>query len=165
MFRAEWLSADHAMVSQRSSKTRPQSTSKLAFKKRQTHHPLCAPSSPKISCCSTILYTLALSKVKTVVVLRSNPLSASRISAEGLEANSDRMPDSCAVLVSWASLEEVRGRRGKGDGHRLDCRRVWRTRLALLVRGGRGLLHRLGWWGVGAWRRRRKGPFGLRCAI
>lgn len=53
------------------------------------------PSSPKISCCKTMLYTLAFSSVNTVVVFRSRPLSASRISAEGFEASSARIPDSC----------------------------------------------------------------------
>ena len=45
-------------------------------------------SSPKISCCSTMEYTLALSSVNTVVVFRSSPLSASKISADGFEASS-----------------------------------------------------------------------------
>lgn len=52
------------------------------------------PSSPKISCCSTILYTLAFNSVNTVVVLRSSPRSASKISAEGFAARCARIPES-----------------------------------------------------------------------
>ena len=67
-------------------------------------------SSPKISCCSTILYTLALSRVKTVVVFLSRPRKASRISADGLAANSARTLESYSnVSMETSKINAVDG--------------------------------------------------------
>jgi hypothetical protein len=52
------------------------------------------PSSSLISCCSTMEYTLAFSRVKTVAVLRSRPRNESKISTEGFAASSARIPES-----------------------------------------------------------------------
>ena len=58
--------------------------------------PLC--SSPRCSCCRTMLYTLALSSVNTVVVFLSRPRNASRISFDGLVASSAKIPESCRAV-------------------------------------------------------------------
>lgn len=55
--------------------------------------PPSAPSSPNICCCSTMLYTLAFNSVNTRLVLRSRPLSASRISGLGFADSSAKMVD------------------------------------------------------------------------
>jgi hypothetical protein len=52
------------------------------------------PSPSAISCCSTIEYTLALRRVKTVAVFLSSPRSASRISTEGLAERSAKIAES-----------------------------------------------------------------------
>ena len=61
---------------------------------RQHHSLPSICSSPNISCCSTILYTLAFNSVKTVAVFLSSPRSASKISMEGFAASSARTVES-----------------------------------------------------------------------
>lgn len=88
--RAIWSSSRHFIVL----------SSKMPQPGAQPASSLPSCSSPKISCCSTILYTLALSSVNTVVVFRSRPRNASRISAEGFAASSARTPESCITVNS-----------------------------------------------------------------
>lgn len=91
------------------------------------------PSSSRISCWSTIEYTLALSRVKTVAVLRSRPRRESRISTEGLAASSARMFDSCAIYeYTWWCKNTEQWQ----DIHCRGCRQVWRTRPALPAPAG-----------------------------
>jgi hypothetical protein len=60
------------------------------------------PSSSLISCCNTMEYTLAFSRVKTVAVLRSRPRNESRISTEGFAASSARIPESYNDVSVWS---------------------------------------------------------------
>lgn len=56
----------------------------------------CSPPSPQsISCCSTILYTLAFNRVKARLVFRSRSRRPSRISGLGLEARWSSDEASC----------------------------------------------------------------------
>lgn len=53
-------------------------------------------SSSRICVFKTMLYTLAFSSVNTKLVLRSSPLSASNISADGVALSSESNADICA---------------------------------------------------------------------
>jgi hypothetical protein len=66
------------------------------------------PSSSLISCCNTMEYTLAFSRVKTVAVLRSRPRNESRISTDGFAASSARIPESYSLSV--CSVHGINGR-------------------------------------------------------
>ena len=71
-----------------------------------------------------MLYTLALSRVKARLVLRSRARSPSRISALGLEARSSSVEASCCKVADVSTAPEKGGScedGGAGCGQRVGC--------------------------------------------